>query len=233
MLKQAGATPVALPLLQISAIDESHPSYHQLKQHFLDLDLFQHVIFISPNAAQFGGDWIDEYWPQLPVKVNWFAIGNRTAQTLSNYGIDAYHSPLGYDSEALLASSALQEVAGDKILIIRGVGGRPTLGEELSARGAEVSYAEVYVRECPEYNNTDIDQALSPAPDVILISSGEGLDNLNKLLLQTGFSADSLKECKIVVPSDRVNNKAQAMGFKQITTASGPDDQAMLDTLKQ
>ncbi|MGH1431337.1 MAG: uroporphyrinogen-III synthase [Neptuniibacter sp.] len=232
-LKQEGAVATPFPLLQISPIDEGHSTFHQIKQYILDLDLYQHVIFISPNAAFYGGEWIDQYWPQLPVKVNWYAIGNKTAQVLNNYGIDASQSPLGYDSEALLTLPELQQVKGEKVLIIRGAGGRAKLADELSARGAQVSYAELYMRDCPNYKNIDIVQSLTPTPDAILISSGEALQNLEQLVQQAELSTDSLKSCHIIVPSDRVKNTARAMGFKRITTASGPDNQAMMDTLKQ
>lgn len=233
LLKAEGALPIPLPLLSILPVEEQHSDYHLLKQHFLDLDLYQHIIFISPNAANLGCNWIDQYWPQLPLGINWLAIGERTADILNNFGIDAYHSPLGYDSEALLASPALQNIAGKKVLIMRGQGGREKLAEELRARGAEVSYAELYTRQCPEYNNNDIIQALSPAPDAIIISSGAGLENLLQLLKQVELKIDLLKNCHLVVPSNRINSTAKAFGFNKITTASGPDDQAMLETLKQ
>ncbi|MGH1460509.1 MAG: uroporphyrinogen-III synthase [Neptuniibacter sp.] len=231
LLQAQGAEAVQFPLLQISAIEESSSEFQRLKQKILDLDLFQHVIFISPNAASFGYDWIDHYWPQLPIGIQWFAIGKKTAETLSNYGIDAYHSPLGYDSEALLLCPALKKISGEKVLIMRGQGGRETLANELRARGAEVSYAELYIRSCPEYDNTTIVQTLDPAPDCILFSSGAGLENLVSLINRTTLSIDSIKNSHIIVPSDRINAAARAAGFKRITTASGPDDQAMLQAL--
>jgi len=231
-LKEAGAVPVPFPLLQITAIDENHSGFQKVKQSILDLDLYQHVIFISPNAAALGGEWIDQYWPQLPVRINWFAIGSRTAEVLNNYGIGAYHNPLGYDSESLLTTPELNNIEDHSILIMRGVGGREKLADELRARGAKVSYAELYERERPHYTNKDIVQALSPAPDVILISSGEALNNLADLARQAELSLDSLSGCHIIVPSERINTIARGMGFEHITTASGPDDQAMLDTLK-
>lgn len=233
LLHQVGASPVALPLLQIRAVEEHDAGFHTLKQHFLDLDLYQHIIFISPNAARFGGDWIDQYWPQLPLKINWFAIGQTTAATLNNYGIDAYHNPLGYDSEALLSAPALQQISGDKVLIMRGFGGREKLADELRARGAQVSYAELYTRSCPDYLPADIHAALSPAPQAILISSGEGLENLQTLMHNAGLSISSLKSSQIIVPSERIKAIAQAYGLEHVKTASGPDDQAMITALKQ
>lgn len=235
-LRALGAEPIPFPLLKIQPISETDENFHPLKQHILDLDLFQHVIFISPNAVDIGYEWIDLYWPQLPLGVQWLAIGKQSAALLNNYGIDAYHSPLGYDSEALLASPALQQITGDNILIMRGQGGREKLATELRARGAEVSYAELYRRECPVYSDAEIADALFNRPlDAIFISSGAGLDNLLDLIQRPNgkFSTDSLLRCHLVVPSERIKKAAEAAGFNRVTTASGPDDQAMIDTLKQ
>ncbi|PIE20439.1 MAG: uroporphyrinogen-III synthetase [Neptuniibacter caesariensis] len=235
-LELQGAVPVSFPLLQIVPLSESDIGYHALKQKFLDLDLYQHVLFISPNAVQLGYNWIDQYWPQLPLGIQWLAIGKQTAAKLSNYGIDAYHSALGYDSEALLQSPALQKVAGDKVLIVRGEGGRETLAKELSARGAEVSYAEPYRRKCPEYSHQEIQQALFSEPlDAILISSGAGLENLLGLISNKDgkLITDSLFSCHLIVPSNRIKFKARQLGFNRITTASGPDDNSMINALMQ
>lgn len=232
LLQQQGATAVSLPLLDIQAITAGSPQFHKLKQYILDLDLFQHVIFISPNAAEQGGEWIDTYWPQLPVGINWYAIGQKTAATLNHYGIDAFRSPTGYDSEALLASPALQDIAGDKILIMRGEGGRETLANELGARGAEVSYAELYRRSQPQYDKAVLQQAFTPMPDAILISSGEGLQNLLALIQQHNLlQTRALQQCDFIVPSERVKDIASQAGLDRITTAAGPDDQAMVRAL--
>ncbi|WP_286240431.1 uroporphyrinogen-III synthase [Neptuniibacter halophilus] len=232
-LQALGASPVPCPLLEICPVSEADPDYHPLKQQIMDLDLYQHVIFISPNAARIGCDWIDQYWPQLPVGIQWLAIGRQSAEQLLNYGIAAYHSPLGYDSEALLASPALQQVAGERILIMRGQGGREKLASTLRARGAEVSYAELYRRQCPDYSAAELKQCLFSQPlDVILISSGEGLSNLLRITATTPeLSRDSLFNCHLVVPSERVQQDAKEAGFKRVTTASGPDDASMISAL--
>ncbi|MDO6514909.1 MULTISPECIES: uroporphyrinogen-III synthase [unclassified Neptuniibacter] len=235
-LRSHGAEPIAFPLLKISPITESDTNYSALKQKILDLDNFQHLIFVSPNAVHNGYDWIDQYWPQLPIGIKWLAIGKQSANALSNYGIDAYHSPLGYDSETLLASPALDNIRGDKVLIMRGEGGREKLAEELRARGAEVSYAELYRREQPTYNDGEVAEALyNNELDAILISSGEGLHNLMSIGKgsQQQFSTDSLLKCHLIVPSERIKHDAESAGFTRITTAAGPDDQSMITTLLQ
>ena len=234
ILEERGATATLFPLLRIQPILEKDPAYNELKQKVLDLDLFQHLIFVSVNAANLAIEHIDQFWPQLPVAIQWHAIGKQTALALNNYGIDAYHSPLGYDSEALLNNPALQDIRHDKILIFRGEGGRDKLANELRARGAEVSYAELYRREIPIYSDIEIQTTIySSIPDAILISSGEGLSNL--LTLASGsnqqFSTGSLLNCQIVVPSERVRDLAVKAGFKRVTIASGPDNLSMTDAL--
>lgn len=232
LLKAKGAQPIALPLIDIAPISESTASYPLLKQHILDLDLFQHIIFVSQNAVEHGANWIDQYWPQLPIGIAWYAIGKKTACCLNDVGIDAYHSPEGYDSEALLNAPQLQNIAGDKVLIVRGEGGRDKLADELSARGALVSYAEVYQRSMPSYSDDILDEKLNPSPDVILISSGEGFENLKALVDHCPVVEwTALQNSHFIVPSERVRTIVSQTGIKRITVAAGPDDSSMVNCL--
>jgi uroporphyrinogen-III synthase len=56
-----------------------------------------------------------------------------------------------FDSESVLALPAFQApaVAGRRVLILRGDGGRDLLGDTLRARGAEVEYLTCYHRNGP------------------------------------------------------------------------------------
>ena len=75
---------------------------------------------------------------------------------------------------------ALTEVWGQKILICRGRGGLPKLGESLHQRGARVRYLELYERLIP----ADAEQRLRtqlpslPRGDLLVAFSGETLHNL-------------------------------------------------------
>lgn len=226
LLETAGYKITSLPLLEIEAVDLDQPKYGILRQHFLNLDLYSTVVFISRNAARLGGEIIDQYWPQLPIGVSWFAIGQGTAQELDYFGINSEINS-GLDSEALLADTRLQHIEEQRILIVKGQGGRDMLETELRARGARVDLAEIYTRACPSYTNTDLAEHLDSPLDAILITSGEALKNLSKFLI----GRESLKQCLIVVPSQRTAKLAKQLGFGNLQVAQGADNQAMLDAL--
>lgn len=235
-ISSAGGQPVELPLLEIVP-EPSDTSQAALNRNLImNLDLYSSVIFVSTNAARIGGSLIDDYWPQLPLGVNWLAIGNSTRQALLEYDIQARHNPVGYDSEALLSLPELQHFDQQKVLIIRGNGGRETLAETLRSRGAQVDYADLYRRQCPDYSDGIIESTIyAQLPSAILITSGESLHNLLQLAAGSArqFSTAQLLGCKLVVPSRRLAELATSSGFKDICVATGPDDKNMVQALLQ
>ncbi|WP_136681466.1 uroporphyrinogen-III synthase [Neptunomonas sp. XY-337] len=235
LLKAAGADPVHLPALQITPVAPADARYPYIKTQMMNLDLYDVVICVSPNAATITLDWIDTYWPQLPVGIQWFAIGKRTAAVLETGGIDAAVPAKGFDSEAMLVLPELQSLENKRVLILRGQGGRATLAETLSARGAQVEYANLYDRTCPHYDADHIKSTIyNPTPSAILITSGEALSNFVKVAQnqQREFSLNSLLATYLVVPSERVAETARELGFTNIHVAQGPDDQAMVNALQ-
>jgi uroporphyrinogen-III synthase len=76
------------------------------------------------------------------------AVGQATAAALNAAGYRVSLMPSeGADSEALLAMPQLAHMSGQRVLIVRGTGGRDLLFEAMTARGAQVQHAEVYTRE--------------------------------------------------------------------------------------
>lgn len=230
-LRELGAEALLLPLLEIEPLAESDPAFAEARRCILDLDLYKAVIFVSANAARLGAELIEDCWPQLPVGIEWLAIGASTAATLEVYGIHACHSPEGYDSEALLRSAPLQQVCGERILIVRGDSGRDKLASELTARGARVDYACLYRRARPEPDPAVLESTIYGQPlSAILITSGESLDNLVRLV-EGSEAAARLRACPLVVPSRRIADRAADAGFKRTLLASGPDDHSMIGAL--
>jgi len=178
-LQQAGARPHLFPLLEIDAVS-SPPLQQQLKR----LAQFDIALFISPNAVNYALDALGGQ-AALPADLQLATVGKGSARALrERTGRDADICPdAGFDSEALLAHPALQQLSGKQVLIFRGQGGRETLAEGLRQRGAEVSYAEVYRRRCPQHGGTSLNAAIAGGElDLLLITSNQALACLIKLV---------------------------------------------------
>ncbi|MEH6585086.1 MAG: uroporphyrinogen-III synthase [Halioglobus sp.] len=229
-LKEAGFDPVHhQPMLELAALGELAP---RQRQHILDLDLYQHIIFISANAVRFGLERIDDGWPQLPEGINWYAIGGSTAALLEGRGLRPISPAEQMNSEGLLALAELKSVAGQRVLIVKGLGGRETLREALSQRGANVDELACYQRSCPSMAPGELAKLLSlKAVDVVMISSGEGLHNM--LTLLSDKESTKFRDIGLVVPSPRVATLAQQAGFNNVVTAANASDAAMLQALQQ
>ena len=223
---------LAVPVLGIVPVQE--PERRQaIKNLILNIDQFEKIIFVSQNAARETLRWLDEFWPQLPADIEYFAVGRKTGQVLSENGISASSCLDAMDSDDLLSLPALERVAGQKILICRGCGGRPRLGEQLTARGAAVTYGEFYQRTLPDtaisaLRNSDFGRG--DYREIISVFSGESLSNLIQVL--TLAEIHQWRELPLLVPGQRVAQQARECGFAQIITAVNATDAAMLDALR-
>jgi uroporphyrinogen-III synthase len=201
------------------------------RQCLLHLDGYSHVIFISANAVRFGLDWIDSYWPQLPTGLHWYAIGERTASMLSTRGLEPLTPGDEMTSEGLLAVPALQEVRGQRVLIVRGVGGRETLRETLEARGAHVDGLACYRRQPVPLQGGVLNALLEDEQvALVLLSSGEGLAHLTALLPHG--ETTKLQELAVVVPSQRVAESARSLGWQHVLVAGNATDDAMVEAAR-
>ncbi|MDO3384407.1 uroporphyrinogen-III synthase [Gilvimarinus sp. SDUM040013] len=208
-----------------------------IKNQVLAFDEFHKVIFVSRNAVAYTLNWLDEYWPQLPVGIEYFAIGESTAQALRDADITpqvlgGVGSPM--NSETLLASAGLQRVEGERILLCKGEGGRDLIERTLSARGAKVNACPLYRRRIPDQAANQLRWwLLDCAPDdaVITVHSGESLENL----VAVANAVDALKKLQaqpLVVPGERVAAIAQKLCFDPVVTALNASDEAMQKALE-
>ena len=212
-----------LPMLAIVPVTENQ----QMRNTLLALDQFNKVIVTSHHAALFGLELIDQYWPQLPFHLQWHAIGSKTACTLANYDVDTETPPKGVDSESLLAMDSLTHVDSEKILIIKGKGGRSLLEETLRTRGATVECLETYQRQAPEYPENTLPNLLEKQKiNVILCASGETVENLLKQLPE-----NQINDLSLIVPSQRVADQLAKTPFQQVIVAEGASNEAMLSAL--
>lgn len=241
-----GSQIISLMEIQSFRHDLETEETRSIKNCILDLDLFQKIIFVSQNAVEQGMEWIDAYWPQIPQGVDFFAIGETTANLLRSYGVDvqdlAVSSNGDMTSESLLQATGLQQVANEKILIVRGVGGRGHLADGLIARGAIVKYCEVYKRQIPESAQELLSKWLKSCCQganqyLLAFHSGETLQNFQQVLTETKGIMSEVQELfdktYALVPSKRLELAAADAGFKHCILAANATDEAMTFAVKQ
>jgi len=219
------------PCLAIVPVDPQSNDGLQSKQWAMDLDTFDHVVVISTNAAQYWLDLVQDYWPQWPVGVQWWAMGESTQAQLVAAGIDAGRPNAGDTSEALLADLLPQIKSHHKVLIVRGCGGRETLSDALVAAGAKVTYAQCYQRKMPTISHEHLLSVDEFAPQVVILQSGETLVNFDLLL--SGQHWCNKQHTVLVLPSARVAAQAKTLGYDVLLTSSSASNQSMCDTLLQ
>jgi len=219
-IRDEGGDAIALPTLVIEAQTARAPA--------TDYDW---IIFVSRNAVLHGLAQL----LQAPPFPRLAAVGGATATELEQHGMEGVLRPTsGFTSEALLECAELNAVAGKRILIVRGNGGRELLATALGERGARIDYAEVYrrVRARPSAARlAEMRRLLAAATiDFVMVGSVEILDALIALL---GPPAKALlTRTRLVTASERVVKKAESLGLgRRILLASGPQDALLVDTI--
>jgi len=219
-VEKAGYEPVALDVLRFEPLALSTST----RAAVLDLDQFQGVIVVSPQAATCLAEAIASYWPQLPQGLRFYAVGEATAKTLhAELGVPVVIPARagGEDSEALLAVASLKAVAGKRLLLARGEEGRELLRERLRERGAKVEVLPLYRR---RYHPP------SPPGDAwlaegdfaaLVVTSGEILQHL-----VTWCGPVALNQ-PLLVSSQRLATLAMTLGFGAPRVASGASPAAL------
>lgn len=221
-IEAAGGMVISFPLLDIQALPDLSGFHHAI----MPLTQFDWVIFISSNAVQHGMPLLKQVG--VPPSLKFAAIGPTTAASLHGFGITQVLTPQErFDSESLLALDAFQNMQGQRVLIVRGVGGREVLAETLRQRGAEVVFGECYRRVNPQSSAQVLAQAYDEGKlHGIVITSSEAL----RFLLDLGPNASWLQDTPLFVNHARIAEQAQAAGLTAYCSGvSG--DVAMLDFL--
>ncbi|MHA6999469.1 uroporphyrinogen-III synthase [Aeromonas schubertii] len=221
-LRAAGHSPLVHPLLELRPGDDLTRLPHQLQQAEI-------VIAVSRHAALFARDFLlqtGQTWPNI----DYFAVGEASAEALRESGVPALW-PDDPRSEGLLALPGLHRIAGKRVLILRGNGGRELIVDTLRERGADVTCLSVYRRHYPAQDGEALCQEWQHAGlDSLLVTSGELLETL--LALVPAHYREWLLRLPLFVPSPRIAEQAAQAGFLDITTARGADHDALLAALE-
>jgi uroporphyrinogen-III synthase len=219
-LQANGAIPHLFPLLDIVP---KTPAMTDVTADYL--------IFISPNAVSFGIKALN--WTS---STSIAAIGKKTANTLQQQHIHVEHFPSeGFDTEHFLALPAFQQVEGKTVVIVRGEGGRELLAQTLKERGAEVTYAEVYIRRLPELDISRLKKHwLQQQLDIIIITSVESLQNLYQETSRQSKDVSWLSQIPLILGSERMLSTANRLGHQgRKWLADNPSDEAVMALLQR
>lgn len=229
-----GGVASSFPLIEIEPLSEK-VFLESLREKILGLGQYHRIIFLSVNAAVYGTRLINDCWPRLPTNTEVLAIGPNTAKVVSKeLACQAIYSKTGSTSEDMLLLPQLLDVNQLKIAIVRGLGGREFLANTLRSRGAQVDYFEVYRRNPIRQSAAHLSRVIQKSKiNVVSITSGESLENLNRLLLADKNPQQNWHRIPVIVPSERIFNLAQRFGFKTIRLASGADVESTIIALQE
>jgi uroporphyrinogen-III synthase len=208
-LRAAGHQVVVAPVLDVEPTGALPPP-----------GAFDRIIFLSEHAVRCG---FSALAPDTLAGADVLAVGARTAVVLAEHGSAAV-TPQQATSEGLLELPRLQRLAGERILLVAGVGGRTLLAATLTARGARVARFECYRR----FTAAALDPIVLDS-DAIIAASAEGLAQVAALWLAAGGRAD----IPVLVPSERVAGRGVELGLRSLHDCAGADSKAWLRGLER
>ena len=179
-LRDLGATPIVCPAITIAPPDDLVP----LDAALATLDSYDWLVFTSANATT---AFLDRLMAKhgdsnRPRHVRIGAVGNATAAALRAAGWEPDRIPTTQTAAALAA--ALGAVAGCRILFPASAIARPTLPDDLRARGAHVTVVTAYrtIAAPPEQTAAITAQLRAGAIDAITFTSPSTVQGFLPLL---------------------------------------------------
>ncbi|SJN56268.1 Uroporphyrinogen-III synthase [Vibrio ruber DSM 16370] len=207
-LQAAGIEAAHHPLIDFHAGSELVQLPHRLAQ----CDL---VIAVSQQAVLYSQEYLNQHGLSWPSDIRYLAIGQKTAQLLSNFTQQTVNYPAVSDSENFLSLPELNAPTGLRVEILRGNGGRDLIAQQLKSQGALVNYCEVYQREMLPFNaRVAVSAWQKAAVNSIIITSEQQLRFFVTQIAE--YDAPWLLDQTFYVPSERIAHDARSLGIKHI-----------------
>jgi uroporphyrinogen-III synthase len=219
-LRAAGVDAVALPLIDIGAVDDPAP----VQAAWRDLAVVDLVMFVSANA-------VAHFFAARPERAVWPAgvqaasTGPGTSAALRAAGLDDVQivepdaDAPAFDSEALWAKLAGRDWAGRRALVVRGEDGRDWFAQTLRHHGAQVDFVTAYRRLAPvpdDAGRAVLAAALAaPAAHLWLFSSSEAVGQLSALAPAADWSGS-----RALASHPRIAQAARDAGFGRVDTVA-------------
>lgn len=228
-LEEAGANVILFPLLEITQPKQATLARQQLA----NIDSYDLVIFVSPNAVEQSLPWLDT--SKLTNGENQVAaIGIKTASALKRHGINPDICPRQhFNSETFLNLPEIQALGSSesnvkKVAIIRGEDGRQLLHDTLKKQGVSVDNINTYRRRCPQKSSTLLKQHYEHGElDIILLTSGTSISNLFKLT----ENEDWINKVNLLVGSQRMRLQVPGEFSGKLWVADDPSDETFFKKL--
>lgn len=204
-----GLQPIKYPTIEIQAISNKKTALQNIAQN-------DFIIFVSVNAALHTKRLLHEQW--LNTDSTLIAIGPKTSETLKNLGLKPNITTNKPFSSEQLLKQLPSKLHAKSIVIIKGVGGRVFLLQQLKLRGANVTSIDVYKRILPTKKTLPSNTSIK----YITITSQLALENLFILLHE---QVNELKRSStFVVFSQRIAEFAKSMGCQQVLVSPQASD---------
>lgn len=229
MLEARGADARCLPVIEIELAADPAPAMEALE----NLARFDLAVFTSANAVRAALSLKPDLASTAATPAV-AAVGPATGRALREAGIPVAITPANeFSSEGLLRHPGLKAsaVRGQRVLIVKGEGGRGLLAEALTSAGALVAPVNVYRRSRPEVR---ISQLLGEPPgefDLIVLTSGTAVEHL--LAMASAEERQQILGMTMVVSSERIARIAREHGARRRPiVAAGPGDDALVEAVR-
>jgi uroporphyrinogen III methyltransferase/synthase len=214
LLREAGAEPLLAPMISIIETSDL-PALDAVLARLADYDL---AVFVSPTALDQVAARM-AHWPaELPAAV----VGPSSRERAESLGIAQIISPdTQFDSEGLLQQPALQSLAGKRVVLFRGNGGRELLSDTLTARGAQVDVVEAYRRQAPDITPAALAELLAAGCDGVIVTSSEGVQNL--FALADAATLERVKSLRFFASHPAIADVARGLGVREVVLTETGD----------
>lgn len=186
------------------------------------------AMMVSVNAANYFAEQAQAWAPNEAMpRCRWYAVGPVSARAIAQVVKRPVVCPWReHNSDALLALPELQQVQGQRWLLVRGRGGRELFADTLRARGAEVQYLEVYERLAKPPSVEQL-QTWQRCVNTIMVSSAEQLGAFLAAVPSSGL--EWLANCTWIVASHRLQQLLPAGLGKHVMIADSAASFAMVE----
>lgn len=153
---------VLLPLIEFHSINTSISKYL-----FNDKLSFNWIIFTSHNAVNY---FFKTVSPKNIKGIKIAAVGKKTAESLSNFGVKTDFIPSDFTAETL--GNEIPVLPNEKVFIPHSALSTNNLVEQLHNKNALVETLAIYDNQAVKYSKEELDKILNKPIDFITFTSG-------------------------------------------------------------